>query len=298
MKRILPVLIALAAASPASAALVCNGSSQLCGKRFDGVVLPATHNSMSAASLGFQIPNQPVGIPDQLKDGIRGFLIDTHYGRRQADGSVATSDKGMPYLCHVACEIGATALVPALRSMRSFLQRHPGNVLLLDVEDYVRPKQFVKAMKRSGLARYAYRGSTKQWPTLRTMIKRHQQVVVLNEHRAGAAPWLHLDYFGIVQETAYTWDPATLITDPANWPASCAPNRGGTKGSLFLMNHWSPPVAPSPSGSAVVNAADTIVGRAKVCRFIRGRWPTLIAVDMFQSGGLFEAVRQLNAESG
>jgi hypothetical protein len=45
---------------------------------------------MSAASLGFQIPNQPVGIPDQLKAGIRGFLIDTHYGRRMPDGTVAT----------------------------------------------------------------------------------------------------------------------------------------------------------------------------------------------------------------
>jgi hypothetical protein len=31
---------------------------------------------------------------------------------------------------------------------------------------------------------------------------------------------------------------------------------------------------------------------------VRGRWPTLIAVDMFQSGGLFEAVRQLNSEIG
>jgi hypothetical protein len=34
-----------------------------------------------------------------------------------------------------------------------------------------------------------------------------------------------------------------------------------------------------------------------VCRFVRGKWPTLVAVDMFQSGGLFAAVRQLNAES-
>jgi hypothetical protein len=304
MKRLLVILIALAAASPASAALTCNGSSKLCGKRFDKVVLPATHNSMSAASLGFQIPNQPVGIPDQLKDGVRGFLIDTHYGRRQADGSVVTDDDGKAtqgkrgtYLCHVVCQIGATPLEPVLRSMRSFLRKHPGNVLLLDVEDYVTPKDFVKAMKRTGLAKLAYRGATKRWPTLRTMIRRHQQVVVLNEHRAGAAPWLHLDYFGIVQETAYTWDPAALITDPANWPASCAPNRGGTKGSLFLMNHWSPPT-PRPQPDAVadaqVNATGVLVGRASACQAARGLLPTIVAVDQYRTGGLFDAVRQLN----
>jgi hypothetical protein len=305
MRRLLLTLgLTLATTSPA-AALTCNGSAALCSRPFDKVVLPATHNSMSAASLGFQIPNQPVGIPDQLNAGVRGFLIDTHYGRRMPDGSVATDDDGKgsggvrgPYLCHVVCQIGASPLVPVLRSMRTFLHRHPGNVLLLDVEDYVAPKDFVAAMKRSGLAKFAYRGRTgPSWPSLRTMIKRHQQVVVLAEHRAGGAPWLHLDYAGIVQETPYTWDPATLITDPANWQASCAANRGGTIGSLFLMNHWSPPTPrpqPDPAADAQVNATAVLVGRARACQQVRGLLPTIIAVDQFRTGGLFAAVRQLN----
>src|SRR5438132_116737 len=165
MKRILlATTLALAAAAAPAAAQTCNGSSSLCARPFNRVVLPATHNSMSAASLGFQIPNQPVGIPDQLKAGVRGFLIDTHYGRRMADGAVATDDDGKGtggvrdlYLCHVVCQIGESKLVPVLHSMRDFLRKHPGNVLLLDVEDYVTPKDFVAAMKRSGLATYAYR---------------------------------------------------------------------------------------------------------------------------------------------
>jgi hypothetical protein len=305
MKRLIPTLLVLAAtAAPAHAALSCNGSSKLCSRTFDKVVLPATHNSMSAAALGFQIPNQPVGIPDQLKDGIRGFLIDTHYGRVQPDGSVVTDDDGKAtggkrdtYLCHVVCQIGHSKLVPVLHSMRNFLRSHPGNVLLLDVEDYITPKDFVKAMKRSGLSKYAYRGSTKHWPTLRTMIKRNQQVVVLDEHRAGGAPWVHLDYAGIVQETAYTWTDPAQITDPANWPASCAPNRGGTKGSLFLMNHWSPPTPrpqPDSVADAQVNATDVLAGRARACQAARGLLPTIVAVDQYRTGGLFDAVKQLN----
>jgi len=150
----------------------------------------------------------------------------------------------------------------------------------------------------SGLARYVYRGRPVQrWPLLRTMIRRKQQVVVLAEHRSGGASWLHRAYAGIVQETAYSWDPAALITDPANWSASCAPNRGATTGSLFLMNHWSPPTPrpqPDPVADAQVNATDVLVGRARACLVARGLLPTIVAVDQYRTGGLFDAVRQLN----
>jgi hypothetical protein len=169
-------------------------------------------------------------------------------------------------------------------------------VLAIINEDYVAPADFAREVRRAGLRRHVWRGATgPRWPKLRRMIKQRRQVVMLAERDSGSVPWYHEAYGGIVQETNYNWNTPALITDPANWPASCAPNRGGTTGSLFLMNHWSPPVAPTPAGSAVVNAADVIVGRARACQRIRGLKPTIVAVDMFQSGGLFEAVRQLNA---
>jgi hypothetical protein len=128
------------------------------------------------------------------------------------------------------------------------------------------------------------------------MIRTRGQVVMLAEHHSGDVPWYHEAYRGTLQETAYNWPTPDLITDPARWPASCAPNRGGTTGSLFLMNHWSPPVAPSPATSAIVNATHVLVGRAEACRALRGLTPTIVAVDMFESGGLFEAVHELNSE--
>jgi hypothetical protein len=293
-------LVALAFTSSAgAAALKCNGAASLCDRPFDEVVLPATHNSMSAASLNWGAPNQPVDIPTQLRDGIRGLLIDTHYGHPDANGKVITDKKktsrSRAYLCHEACEIGATPLVDALRDIRDFLRASPSNVLLIDQEDYITPRDFAAAVKKAGLLKYVYRGSTKKWPTLREMIGSHQQVVMLAEHVAKGVSWYHLDYAGIVQETNYNWATPDLITAPANWEASCAPNRGGTRGSLFLLNHWSPPVAPKPEESAVVNATKTLVGRALECRKARGRMPTIVAVDMYRSGGLFPAVRKLNA---
>jgi hypothetical protein len=300
----LAVGVALLAAVPAAAAparppAACNGFAALCDRTFDRVVLPATHNSMSTSALGWQIPNQQLPISDQLRLGIRGFLIDTYYAHRRPDGVVvndpAPTLKSDLYVCHVLCALGATPLVDVLRTMRDFLRADPGNVLLVVNEDHISPADFARAVRRSGLKRYVYRAAPgPRWPTLGRMIRRHRQVVLLAERDAGRVRWYHEAYAGILQETPYTWAQAQQLTDPAQWEASCRPNRGGTTGSLFLMNHWSPPLAPTPAGSAAVNAAGAIAGRAATCARVRGRLPTVVAVDMFPAGGLLEAVRLLN----
>lgn len=293
------------AATAAKAPKTCNGSKVLCQRTFDKVVLAGAHNAMSAESLGWRIPNQSVDMPSQLKYGVRALLFDTHYGRKQADGSVVTDDDGTKtvgvrgtYFCHELCEIGATPLVEGLKGIAKWLKKNPDNVLLFDNEDYVTPKDFVAAMKKSGLDKHAYRGKTgKTWPTLGKMISTSQQIVVLAEHKAGAAPWYHQAYAGIVQETPYTWATPDLLTNPANWAASCVPNRGGTKAPLFLMNHWSPstpPPAPDLAASAAVNAKDALVGRAKACLQARGKLPSIIAVNQVKAGGLIAAVKELN----
>jgi hypothetical protein len=299
------IAVATAAAAPAGAAGLppCNGDWRLCDRTLDRVVLPATHNSMSNAAAGWQIPNQQVGIPEQLQAGVRGFLIDTYYAHPDVNGALVTDQvptaTSQLYLCHVACSLGATPLIDALRGIRRWLRDNPRNVLLFVNEDYTRPEDFARQVRLSGLRRHVYGGKLgSRWPTLRKLIARRRQVIMLSQGDTGTVRWYRNSYAGLLQETPYNWNTPDLLTSQANWPASCRPNRGGTTGGLFLLNHWSPPVAPSPATSAIVNATQTLVGRARVCRFVRGRWPTLVAVDMFQSGGLFEAVRQLNAEIG
>ena len=297
------VLAVLAPAALARPRPACNGEIRLCDRPLDQVVLPSAHNAMSARSLGWQNPNQPVAIPAQLRAGIRGLLFDTHYGHLRPDGTVVTDDTPTPasglYLCHDVCQLGASPLLPVLRQIRRFLDRHPRNVLVFDVEDYIKAGDFARAFRQAGLLRHVYHGAPgPKWPTLRTLIARRRQVVVLVEHDPGHVPWIHPDYDGIVQETNYNWDTPDLITSPANWAASCAPNRGGTTGSLFLLNHWSPPYPTDPGIAAVVNRSRALVGRAKTCHRIRGHWPTLLAVDWFSAGGLFRAAHRLNTLAG
>src|SRR5688500_11523688 len=106
-------LLAAAGAAPASAGKQiknCNGQAIICDQPFNEVVLAGSHNAMSSASLDWTFPNQSITIPEQLEFGVRALLIDTHYGRERADGTVVTDDDGEvsldvgprnTYLCHV-----------------------------------------------------------------------------------------------------------------------------------------------------------------------------------------------------
>ena len=52
------------------------------------MVLPATHNAMSAPLKGWFAAEQDRSIGGQLEDGIRGLLRDTHYADNLGNGRV------------------------------------------------------------------------------------------------------------------------------------------------------------------------------------------------------------------
>jgi hypothetical protein len=301
----------------------CNGAPELCSRRVEEVVFPATHNAMSAADIpNWLFPQQEKSIPTQLEDGIRALLFDVHYGipvegvvktdlasdlgsrdkfdkavgKEGVDAAMRIRDRlagkeegprGL-YLCHGFCELGATPLVEVLRGIHEFLVRNPDEVLVLGIEDYASPQDLAAAFAESGLDGLVYRGPAgPPWPTLREMIDSRQRVFVSLESGRKGVPWLRPAYEGLIQETHYHF------TQPSEM--SCAPNRGGTSGSLFLMNNWIDTTpSPKPSNAAIVNAYDALLARARKCQQERGRRPNLIAVDFYRTGALFGVARALN----
>jgi uncharacterized membrane protein HdeD (DUF308 family) len=301
----------------------CNGAPSLCARRPDEVVFPATHNAMSAVDIpGWLFPQQEKSIPTQLEDGIRALLFDVHYGIRVAGyiktdlasdiGSRDKFDKAVGkegidaamrirdrlagqaegprglYLCHGFCELGAFPLVDAFRAVHDFLVRNPNEVLVFGIEDYVTPQDLAAAFVESGLDGLVYRGAAgPPWPTLRELIDSRQRVLVLLESGRKGVPWLHPFFEGLVQETPYRFlHPSEM---------SCAPNRGGTSGSFFLMNNWIETTpSPKPSNAAIVNAYGALLARARQCQEERGRLPNLLAVDFYRTGDLFRVARTLN----
>jgi hypothetical protein len=160
----------------------------------------------------------------------------------------------------------------------------------------VTPSDFVGAVEEAGLDELAYRGpTTGRWPTLRQMIDRNQRVLFLAENRAGAAPWYHLAYRAITEETPYAFSRPEQLTDRSTLAATCRRNRGPARAPLFLVNHWitTDPV-PLPSHAEHVNAYRPLLRRLRECRRVRRHIPNLVAVNFYRRGDLFRAVSTLN----
>ena len=199
------------------------------------------------------------------------------------------------YLCHRFCELGAVPLDRTLGQVRDYVVSHPDQVLVIVNEDYVNPKDLVAAVKESGLAEYVYKGPIdRSSPTLGEMVSSGHRVVLMAENEAGAAPWYQLAYERLVEETPFTFPPGYL-TNPANLPASCEPNRGPERAPLFLINHWvSTDPVPRPSDAEKINAYGPLLERARTCQRIRDHIPNLLAVNFYKRGDLFRVVDTLN----
>ncbi len=255
--------------------LKCNGHAALCERRFDQVAYATTHNSMSNADEGWLAPNQEHGIERQLEDGVRGFLIDTHY-----DGG------GAPALCHSSCSFGERPLVEALSAFTAFLRAHPNEVIALLVEDYVTPEDTQAAFEASGLAAYAYPhppGSA--WPTLGQLIEQDLRVVVMAQDHGGAPAWYH-PLWDLAWDTPYSFEKLEDF--------SCELNRGRAGSALFLLNHWVENPLANPRLSALANDPEVLLARAERCQTESGSLPNFVAVNHYAAGGLLQVVDTLN----
>ena len=304
----------------------CNGSFALCELRLNEAAWAGTHNSFSASdSRGWFIANQRHDMPRQLKDGIRLFLIDAHWGIENADGRVRTDfatekrdrnkvAKSLPpevlasaerlagrvgagglegkpdvWLCHTVCELGATKMVDSMVEVRKFLEANRGEVVILFIEPYVGPQDIEKVFQESGLLRYVETlDRDSPMPTLGELVSRNKRVIVLTEKDAdGTVPW-YLDGFSFVQDTPLG---ATKVKQ-----LSCDLERGDVDSPFLMINHWADIFPPRSSPNEPFQTEKEIVGRAKRCQRKRGLPVSLIAVDHYELGALIPAVDRLNAE--
>ncbi|MGB8019989.1 MAG: hypothetical protein WCF04_02045 [Candidatus Nanopelagicales bacterium] len=302
----------------------CNGHVELCDRTFDQVVIPASHNSMSVADGEWFLAEQPKDMVDSLDDGIRGLLVDTWYAQATESGRAITAERSMaaaeaelvatygsevvgsirrtidrvrredaagpvePYLCHTVCEIGASQMLGIMKRLEGWMVAHPRDVVVLFIQDVVTPKDTARVLRSAGLDKLAYtHPDGAAWPTLRQMIDADQRLIVLMENHGGGAetPWLHQG-FELVQDTEYTFDSVDDFT--------CTLKRGSADASLFSVNHWLASFAKLVSNAELVNAYDVLKPRIDECLEVRGRAPSMIAVNWYDRGDLFRVVDELN----
>jgi hypothetical protein len=229
---------------------------------------------------GYLFAEQTGTIGRQLESGVRALLIDTHYGvpsssrlpgsetslvltDRAAELSAPVGDEIDPavadraarlaaraptaanasrdiYLCHNYCELGAVLFSDALAEVKSFLDTHPDEVVMLDIQDATSPADTAAAIEDAGLAdRAATLVKGEPLPTLGELIEsKHNLLVFAEQNGPGAPPWYQSTYQWF-QETPYNFPDAAAF--------NCQPNRGPSAAPLLLVNHWVSQSPPDPS---------------------------------------------------
>lgn len=256
----------------------CNGYLELCDRRLDEVAFPTTHNAMSNADEGWIAPNQQHSLEQQLDDGVRAMLLDTHTWR------------GKIYLCHTSCGIGSRLFSDALTSIAAWMEDNPREVLVFLLEDGTSVADTVDVFEESGLSAYAHthvEGS--DWPTLADLIALNERLVVTAQSGRPPPAWYH-NLWDLVWDTPYSFDSADAF--------SCRVNRGSASNGLFLLNHWLSTPLSLLQSAEVVNQYDVLFGRAMECWREHDHIPNFVAVDFYAEGDLFEVVNALNGVGG
>ena len=315
--------------SPLAAALnpgACNGSRALCSRRLNEVVFPTTHNSFAAADEpDWFFANQRHGIDRQLRDGIRGFLIDIHYGvrdprrgrvrtdlagedssrnkvaRQLSPRALRTADrlagrvgrelpegKREPYLCHTLCELGAEPLDAQLKLFRSFLNANRRDVVIFFVEPYVPVEELERSLRRTDLLEEAAAlARDEPLPTLAELARAGTRLIILTEKDGGDRPW-YLPGFSFTQDTPLGIRNAAGLR--------CERNRGSADSPLLMLNHWIDRFPPPPSGNQRIGNA-VLARQVDRCEQQRGQLPNLVAVDFYERTGVIALAKRLNART-
>jgi hypothetical protein len=277
---------------------VCNGSEALCGRRFDQVAYPTTHNAMSArfAPYGYSmlVSNQCSGVPTQLADGIRSLMLDIHWYQPPEAG---TPDL---YLCHSECPLGHQLLVDGLAEIRAFLDARPAEVISFIIETDAdtggREAQIRDAFDASGLLPYAHTQTPgAPWPTLAAMIAANQRLVVLTDDASPntgcdasgtPCPWYQYLWSTFAVETRYTYSKASDF--------SCADNRGEPGNDLFILNHFLTNNIGAPQFARQVNHDPLLSARARECWAAQNHIPNFVTVDFYEIGSVLRTANLLN----
>jgi hypothetical protein len=320
---------------PVGAPEACNGYPELCGKRLDQITIPSTHNSMSAAAEpGWFLPNQRYGITRQLNDGIRGLLIDTHYGVRRGTGrgfGEVITDLGRENTTRqeVTEQLGAETVDRAeqLVGRLAFGEKPQGqakaylchvlcelgatdlDVALKQINTWMQthPDEFLVIFIEDVVSPQETAEAFERSGLLRYAY----------EPPAADAIWPTMGQL-IEQDKRlllmaendngggkYPWyqDGFDLVqetpytfnnVEQITGRSSCRPNRGNPDNALFQINNWIEKIPRDPILAGQIDSKDVLLPRARLCSRIRGLKPNIIAVDFYNEGDLFEVSRILN----
>jgi hypothetical protein len=321
-----------AKAAERSGEQVCNGKKSLCDLRIDQVTFPGAHNAMSSSLYsGYLFAEHINTISDQLKSGVRAFLIDTYYGVPSSaripgtDTSIVLTDRVATEAARVAgkAEVNedpvaakrasdlAGRATPAANAQRGIYLCHnrcetgavPFSTALNDFKVFLdtHPDDVVMTILQDATdpadtaAAIEAAGLSNRVATLRP----GEPLPTLRQMIESGRTLLVFAERGDPggppwYHSAYDWFQETTYTFPNKKAFNCQPNRGAPTAPLFLINHWVSTSPPDPAIGGAANARAVLEQRVDQCLTERGISPTVIAVDFAESGDLVSTVSSIN----
>lgn len=252
----------------------CNGATELCGRAYNQVVYPTTHNAFSTVAEGFAAYNQTNSLARQLQDGVRGVMLDVH------------PMLGRPALCHGACALGSRPLRDGLCDLARAMDDNPRDVFTIIFESYVSAADVEGAFREVGLLEQVHAQPVGMpWPTLGAMAASGRRLVVFTDREGGALPW-YMDVW------AHAWEVPFSAQTPAD--LGCTVGRGTRGNPLWIFNHFLTNPVAAPELAEMVNHDPFLLDRARRCQSQFMQLPNFVTVDFYEVGDLFPAVRALN----
>ena len=249
----------------------CNGSNDLCNKRYNEVAYLTTHNAFNSKQDSFLFPNQKSNIIEQLNNGVRGLMIDVY------------DDNGSIVVYHAYKFLGYKPISIYLNDIKYFLDNNPNEIITIILESYTSSNAIENEITQVGLLKYLHTQDVNSlWPKLQTMIDSNKRLVILSDKNDAneKQSWYH-----------YIWD---FAVENKYGKINCEFNRGNPTNSLFIFNHFITSFTGNKNNAKDVNSFKFLMNHIIKCKDLKNKFPNFITVDFFEIGESLDVVSKLN----
>ena len=251
----------------------CNGSKDLCNKRYNEVAYLTTHNAFNSKQDGYLFPNQKSNIAVQLNNGVRGLMIDVY------------DDNGSTVVYHAYKFLGSKPLSIYFNDIKYFLDNNPNEIITIILESYTSSNAIENEIIKVGLLKYLHTQEINSlWPKLQTMIDSNKRLVIFSDKNDANKDqsWYH-----------YIWN---FAIENKYGEINCEFNRGSPTNSLFIFNHFITSLTGNKNNAKNLNSFNYLMNHIFNCKNLKNKFPNFITVDFYEIGESIDVVDKLNIE--